>query len=99
MPNHAKTCQTMPNHAKTISNQIKLSESQGTRVLRSKDPKVQDQRSKCPMDPWSQGTKEQDILESHSNMSLTLKRVHFFLKNTDNSQTKSSPTQVIGSTV
>ena len=44
----------------------KVQQSQGQRVIRSKHPK----------DPRSQGPKDQHISESHSNSSLTLKKVH-----------------------
>ena len=43
-----------------------LEDGRGPRVLRSKSPKV----------PGSQGPKNQDISKSHSNASLTLKKVH-----------------------
>ena len=43
-----------------------VQESQGPRVPRSRGPKVQ----------GSQGPKDQDISNSHSNTSLTLKKVH-----------------------
>ena len=42
-------------------------------------PKVQEfqgPRVPCPKDPWSKGPKDQDISKSHSNTSLTLKKVH-----------------------
>ena len=43
-----------------------VEEGRGPKALKSKSPK--DQRSKGP--------KDQDILKSHSNTSLTLKKVH-----------------------
>ena len=43
-----------------------MEEGRGPKALKSKSPKVQ--RSKGP--------KDQDILKSHSNSSLTLKKVH-----------------------
>ena len=46
-----------------------VQESQGPRVPRSRGPKV----------PRSQGPKDQDISNSHSNTSLTLKKVHLVL--------------------
>ena len=45
-------------------------------IPKSKSPKVQ--MSKGPKDPWSQGPKDKDISKSHSNVSLTLKKVHLF---------------------
>ena len=46
-----------------------MEEGRGPKVKGSK-------RSMCPKDPWSQGQKDQDISESHSNTSLTLKKLH-----------------------
>ena len=43
-----------------------MEEGRGPRVLRLKGPKVQ----------GSRGLKDQDISKSHSNTSLTLKKVH-----------------------
>ena len=49
-----------------------LEEGRGPRVQRSKGSKVQGV-------PRSQGPKDQDISNSHSNTSLTLKKVHLVL--------------------
>ena len=67
---------------------------QGPRVQRSKSPKVQESKGprvqgfQGPGVPRYQGPKDQDISNSHSNTSLTLKKVHLvsysFLNDNDN---------------
>ena len=51
-----------------------LEEGRGPKVPRSKGPKVPG--SQAPRVLRSQGHKDQDISKSHSNTSLTLKKVH-----------------------
>ena len=54
-----------------------VKKSQGPRVSRSKGPKVQG--SQGPGIPRPRGPKDQDISNSHSNTSLTLKKVHLVI--------------------
>ena len=51
-----------------------VQESQGPSVARTHGPRVQ--RSMGLKVPWFQSQKDQDISKSHSNTSLTLKKVH-----------------------
>ena len=55
----------------------KNEEGRGPRVKRSKGSKVQGFQG--PGVPRSQGPKDQDISNSHSNTSLTLKKVHLVI--------------------
>ena len=59
-----------------------LEEGAGPKVPRSKGSKVKGFQG--PGVPKSQGPKDQDISNSHSNTSLTLKKVHLVLSSDDN---------------
>ena len=68
IPYHTIPYHTIPYHTipyQTIPNQV-VEEGRGPNVQESKGPSV----------PRSQGPKDQDILKSYSNTSLTLKKVH-----------------------
>ena len=51
-----------------------MEEGRGPKVLKSKSPKVQ-----SPRVPKSKSPKDQYMSKSHSNISLTLKKVHLVL--------------------
>ena len=54
-----------------------MEEGRGPKVLKSKSPKVSG--SKGPKVQRSKGPEDQDISNSNSNMSLTLKKVHLVI--------------------